>query len=91
MADPRASEAAIALEGASGRTEYPQANRADDFEQAGLLYGVLSPEERTRLVNNIAGHMAGIDVEIQRRQILHFLNASPEYGSRIAEKLNLKM
>ena len=90
-ADLRASEAAISLEGVSGRTEYPQANRADDFEQAGLLYGVLSPEERTRLVNNIVGHMSGIDVEIQRRQVAHFLKANTEYGSRVAEGLQIRI
>lgn len=90
-ADPRAGEAAISLEGASGRTEYPQVNRADDFEQAGLLYEVLSLEERTRLVNNIVGHMSGIDVEIQRRQVVHFLKANREYGNRVAEGLKIRL
>jgi catalase len=35
--------------------------------------------------------MTGINPEIQRRQIQHFLKADPEYGSRIAQQLNLKM
>jgi catalase len=86
-----ASEAAIALDGASGRTEYPQANHADDFEQAGLLYSVLSRDEHTRLVNNIVGHMSGIDVEIQRPQVVHFLKANMEYGNRVAEGLKIKI
>jgi len=91
VVDARYTEAAIALQGTSTRSEYPQTNRADDFEQAGLLYRVLSADERTRLVNNIAGHMRGIDEEIQRRQIQHFLKADPEYGNRVAEALNLKV
>jgi catalase len=91
VADARYTESAIPVHGTASRSEYPQANRADDFEQAGLLYRVLSADERTRLVNNIAGHMRGINPEIQRRQIQHFLKADPEYGSRIAQQLNLKM
>ncbi len=87
---PGHRESPIAIHGSAARTEYPQVNRADDFEQAGLLYRVLSEEERTRLINNIAGHMSGINPEIQRRQIQHFTKADPSYGRRIAAKLNLK-
>jgi catalase len=90
-ADNRHREAAIPLQGATERTEYPQLNRADDFEQAGLLFRVLRPEERTRLVENIAGHMSGVNPEIQRRQVQHFLRADPEYGIRIADKLGLEL
>jgi catalase len=35
--------------------------------------------------------MAGINPDIQRRQVQHFLNADSEYGIRIAEKLNVKL
>jgi len=91
ISDPRQTESPIQLQGPSSRTEYPQVNRADDFEQAGLLYRVLSADERTRLVNNIAAHMAGINADIQRRQIRHFTSADPEYGERLAQKLNLKI
>jgi catalase len=90
IADRHYTEAAIALEGNASRTEYPQTDRADDFEQAGLLYQLLRSEERTRLIDNITGHMRGINPEIQRRQISHFSKADPEYGARIAEQLNLK-
>ena len=88
--DERYAEATIGFEGTSGRKEYPQTNRADDFEQAGLLYRILSAEEQTRLVNNIAGHMQSVSPEIQRRQIGHFLKADLDYGSRIAQQLNQK-
>ena len=90
-AESRYTEAPIALEGSSTRAEYPKADRADDFEQAGLLYRVLTAGERERLVRNIAGHMKNVPVEIQRRQIQHFLNADPEYGKRVAEALNVKV
>ena len=91
VADVQATESPIPIQGVAGRSEYPQVNRADDFEQAGLLYKVLSAEERTRLVSNIAGHMSRVKPEIQRRQIEHFLKADPEYGNRKAGLLNLKV
>lgn len=90
IADPREAEVPVALGGASGRTEYPQANRADDFEQAGLLYRVLREDERARLVSNIAGHLGGAGPEIQRRQVGHFVRADAEYGARVAAALGLR-
>lgn len=89
VADPRAAEAPASLSGSTGRTEYPRANRADDFEQAGLLYRVMKPDERARLVANIAGHLAGAGEEIQRRQVQHFAKADPEYGATVAKALGL--
>lgn len=89
VADPKAAEVAAGLHGSTGRTEYPRENRADDFEQAGLLYRVMSEEERGRLVANIAGHLSGAGREIQRRQVQHFLAADKEYGMRVATALGL--
>ena len=88
--DPSAAEAAVELQGASGRTEYPKANRADDFEQAGLLYRVMNEGERSRLVANIAGHLSNASEEIQRRQLQHFIAADTEYGARVAKALGLE-
>ena len=90
MADPHAAEAPIPLHGASGRTEYPKAGRADDFEQAGLLYRVMKEEERARLVANIAGHLRGAGIEIQKRQVEHFVKADREYGARVKAALGLE-
>ncbi len=47
------------------------------------------PEERTRLVNNIVGHLKRAKREIQQRQVKNFLRADREYGSRIAQGLGL--
>ena len=83
------SLAPAAVAGVTGRTEYPKAGRADDFEQAGLLYRVMKEDERARLVANIAGHLRGAGTEIQRRQVAHFTKADPEYGARVAQALGL--
>jgi catalase len=75
VADPKAAEIAEALQGSTGRTEYPKVDRADDFEQAGLLYRLMDEAERTRLVSNIAEHLSNAGREIQKRQVEHFVAA----------------
>jgi catalase len=89
VADPASLELPAVAHGMTGRTEYPRGNRADDFEQAGLLFRVLTEEQRARLAGSIARHMKGISPEIQRRQIQHFSNADPEYGRLVAERLGI--
>jgi len=89
VADPHAAEVATPLQGTTGRTDYSKVNRADDFEQAGLLYRVLTVEARARLVANIAGHLGKASRDVQRRQLSHFLKADPEYGAGIADALKL--
>jgi len=89
VADSKVSEIAEPLHGSTGRTEYPKTNRADDFEQAGLLYRVMSEAERARLVSNIAGHLSNAGKEIQKRQVEHFKAADSEYGARVAKALGL--
>jgi catalase len=89
VSDPGAAEARFPIGGQTGRTEYPTANRADDFEQAGLLYRVMTKQERARLVGNIAGHLGKANSEVQIRQLHHFLRADPEYGAEVAKALGL--
>jgi catalase len=86
---PSAREAPIPLSGPAARTAYAQAGRADDFEQAGMLWRVLSEDEQARLVANIAGHLGGAERAIQERQLQHFLKADPSYGGRVAQALGI--
>ena len=48
---------------------------------------VLTEEEKTRLVNNIAGHLKGSTDFIQQRAVRNFTQVDPEYGGRIAKLL----
>ena len=89
VARPDAREAPLALSGVAARTPYPQENRCDDFEQAGLLWQVLKPDEQTRLVRNLAGHMNGVPRAIQARMVGHFMKAHADYGGRLAGLLGL--
>jgi catalase len=77
--------AGLASDGVSGTTPNPRHAEDDDFVQAGMLYRVMKPDERERLVRNIAGGLARVrDAGIVERSIGHFANADPEYGARIA-------
>jgi len=64
---------------------------ADDhnFEQVGIFYRkVLNESERTRLVENIAGHLKDAQPFIQKRAVHNFSQADAEYGSRIQSLLD---
>lgn len=87
--EPRAMEAPIALGTPSVRREYGQQNRADDFEQAGMLFRLLQADEQQRLIDNISGHLKKAEVSIQKRQVCLFARADAAYGSRVAEALGL--
>ncbi|XP_005090060.1 catalase isoform X1 [Aplysia californica] len=65
-------------------------NTADDdnFSQVGLFWNkVLSPDERTRLVDNITGHLKDAQEFIQKRAVNNFAQADPEFGRRLREGL----
>ena len=63
----------------------------DDFSQAGNLYRLFSDEQKDRLTTAIAGALGGAREEIQMRQLCHFFRADPDYGRRVAEKLNIEV
>lgn len=62
----------------------------DDFFQAGELYRrVLSEVDKDHLISNIVGHLGGALRRIQYRQTSLFYKADVEYGTRVANGLNL--
>ena len=71
-------------------------NDDDHYTQPGLFYTkALNQEARTALVNNIVGHMSGIDGpkrdEIINRQLCHFFRANIELGMRVAQGLGVNI
>lgn len=63
----------------------------DNFSQAGIFWTkVLNADEKTRLVNNIAGHLCDASTFIQERAVKNFAQANSEFGSRLAQSLKLK-
>jgi catalase len=77
--------AGLASDGVSGSTPNVRHAEDDDFVQAGMLYRVMKPDERERLVRNIAAGLSRVaDAGIVERSIGHFTQADPEYGARVA-------
>ena len=76
------------LDGTAGRHEARE--HEDDFTQAGNLYLLMPADERERLVDNIAGAMAGVPATTQQRQLAHFDRADPGYGSGVRQALQAR-
>ncbi|MFI6319330.1 catalase [Nonomuraea sp. NPDC050556] len=80
----RALAAGVEVSGLTGAYRNPVHAQDDDFTQAGALYRVMSEEERTRLVGNIAGSLAQVREDaIVERSVAHFRAADPDYGFRV--------
>ena len=88
--DPSAADPGMPVSGVTGRTPYPHAN--DDYEQAGVLYrDVMTDEDRDHLVSNIVGHLGNAQERIRLRQCAVFYKADPEYGTRVAEGVEVDL
>jgi catalase len=74
----------LASEGSSGTFAPVRHAGDDDFVQAGMLYRVMKPDARERLVANIAGSLVQVShPDIVARSIAHFRAADPDYGARV--------
>jgi catalase len=84
-ATPAGREMPFPVSGEARRTKLVQ--RADDFEQAGLLYRLLDARDRDHLVSNIGGHLRNARPSVQKAMIEHFTRADAESGQRVAAAL----
>ena len=86
--DPGALEPPFEVSGQAARTPHTHPN--NDFIQAGNLYrDVMTDQDRKNLLGNIVDHLSGAQKRIQLRQTALFYKADKEYGSRVAEGLEL--
>ena len=75
-------------ERASGDVERFETGDEDNFTQCGQFFRqVLSPAERERLADNIAGNLANAQEFIQQRAVSNFAAADASYGAMIQERL----
>ena len=76
------------VSGVTGSSPHVKHREDDDFSQAGALYRLMSEEEKTRLIDNIASSLAQVSrPDVVERSIAHFHNADPNYGRRLTETL----
>jgi catalase len=81
-----ALSAPLAVAGYTGTHAAPQHVKDDDFFQAGELYRLMSEEEKSRLVANIAGGLSQVSREdVIEKNLAHFHAADPDYGKRVEE------
>lgn len=81
--DPQAVESKFEVKGVTGRHKVPLIDA--DFQQAGRLFEIQSPEAKTRMVNNLIGHLSAAKPHIRSRQLVHFKRANQELGKRIEQ------
>ncbi|MFG3658533.1 catalase [Streptomyces sp. NPDC047706] len=82
----RPLSAPLAVSGHTGTHAAPLHTKDDDFLQAGELYRLMSAEEKSRLVANIAGSLAQVSRDdVIEKNLAHFHAADPEYGKRVQE------
>lgn len=86
---PRHAEPALALSGAADR--YDHREDSDYYSHAGALFRLMSDEQRSLLISNIAGTMAGVSEDVVQRQLQHFFKADPAYGEGIAKVLGVNL
>ncbi|MCB9651838.1 MAG: catalase [Deltaproteobacteria bacterium] len=66
--------------------------KEENFYQAGEFYRALSPDARSRLVDNFAADLAQVKSEATRARILaHLRQADAEYGARVQEAVAARM
>ncbi|MFV8754289.1 catalase [Nannocystaceae bacterium ST9] len=76
---------AIELAGLGGPQAPIRHAQDDDFGQAGALYRVMRPDERERLIANLAGSLAKVGrADVVERSVGHFASADAELGRRLA-------
>ena len=82
-------EPSLKITGDADRYDHREGN--DDYIQAGNLFRLMTPDQRTRLIDNIVGSMKSVSRDIQDRQLQHFFRADQEYGEEVAKGLGLPM
>ncbi|MDZ4859327.1 MAG: catalase [Candidatus Hydrogenedentes bacterium] len=85
--DARYIEPPFPVGGDGARYDHRVGN--DDYTQAGNLFRLLKPDEKDRLISNIAGAMQPVARDIQLRMLCHFYRADPAYGEGIAKGLGI--
>jgi catalase len=87
--DPSVKEPALKISGDADRYDHREGN--DDYTQAGNLFRLMKPEQKSQLIQNIVNAMKTVPKEIQERQVRHFYKADPAYGEGVAKGLGLSI
>ena len=87
--DPSFKEPPLCISGDADRYDHRVSN--DDYTQAGNLFRLMKPDQKSQLIQNLVNAMKIVPKEIQERQVAHFFKADPEYGKGVAVGLGLQV
>lgn len=88
---PELKEPPLEMQGALDSYE-PKDDATDDcFRQPGDLYRLMTQEKRDLLIENTARNMLGTTANIRERHAAHCYLADSEYGTRIAEAVEVDL
>ncbi len=82
-------EPPLALEGAAYHWDHREDK--DYYTQPGMLFRLMTQEQKKLLFENTARSISGAPREIQIRHIGNCMKADPDYGKGIAEALNIPL
>ena len=63
----------------------------DDYTQAGNLFRLMNDDQKRQLIGNLVGAMQAVPKFIQVRQLKHFYQADPAYGTGVATGLGVNV
>jgi catalase len=85
--DPTMREPPLKISGDADRYNHRDGN--EDYSQAGDLYRLMSADQKSQLVGNLAAALTSVPRFIQLRQVCQFSKADPNYGGEVADRLGI--
>ena len=82
-------EPPLKISGDADRYDHRAGN--DDYTQAGNLFRLMNDDQKRQLIGNLVGAMQAVPKFIQVRQLKHFYQADPAYGTGVATGLGVNV
>ena len=87
---PQFKEPALALKGDAYQWDFREDDE-DYFTQPGDLFRLMTSDKQKQLIENTARNMENVSKEIKIRHIKHCLKADKNYGTGLAQAMNIAM
>ncbi|NOZ32024.1 MAG: catalase [Alphaproteobacteria bacterium] len=88
--DPSVKAPPLALDGGFA-DRFNHREQEDYYEQPGNLFRLMNPQQQGRLMDNMAGAMAGVPEEMIRLWIGHCHKADPAYGEGLSQRTGVSV
>ncbi|GAA0454648.1 catalase [Microbacterium terregens] len=76
----------------SGVVDSKPIEKTNNFEQAGIFYRSLKPQDKADLVKNLAGDLGQVtSMRVKTMMLSYFYQADKDYGTRVAKAVNVPL